>query len=248
MKVQCIFPGRAVAAPKKTAFGQVLKQQPPALPKPAAKPLAAVPPNLKAARIAAPPSAAFAPPAALAANPTAAALTTARSTSHAKATLLADVRSAHQVVANERLEGRLLDLICKELVIEFSTDAKLKVANQDLPLPPPTPNLPATAPAAQLAAIAPPSGGRAEAPSVKAAAAVELIEKIETFIKDSRTPAIALTLNNSLGAKVEIERIGPREVALRVVGRNGPPRAEDISRIREEMQARGLKVGALSVA
>ena len=41
----------------------------------------------------------------------------------------------------------------------------------------------------------------------------------------------------------------PKEVALKMVGEHGvPPNAEDLGRIREEMKARGLKVGALSVA
>ena len=67
-------------------------------------------------------------------------------------------------------------------------------------------------------------------------------------IKPDTEPGLALTLNNSLGAHVEIERIGPREIALRLVGHKGPPTAEAVSRIRDELRARGLKVGALSVA
>jgi hypothetical protein len=82
----------------------------------------------------------------------------------------------------------------------------------------------------------------------KAAQAVALIEKIETFVKANQRPALALTLNNTLGARVEIERIGPGEVALKLVGQRGPPSPEAVSRIREELLARGLKVAALSVA
>jgi hypothetical protein len=83
---------------------------------------------------------------------------------------------------------------------------------------------------------------------VKAAQAVALIEKIELFVKSTQRPAIALTLNNALGARVEIERVGPREVSLKLVGQHGPPSPDAVSRIREELQARGLKVSALSVA
>ena len=85
------------------------------------------------------------------------------------------------------------------------------------------------------------------APETKAAQAVALIERIELFVKSQR-PGLALTLNNSLGAHVEIERMGPKEIALKLVGHRGPPTAEAVSRIREELRARGLKVGALSVA
>ncbi|MEO6119208.1 MAG: hypothetical protein ABIP12_00855, partial [Terriglobales bacterium] len=50
----------------------------------------------------------------------------------------------------------------------------------------------------------------------KAAKAIALIERIETFVRSQR-PGLALTLNNSLGAHVEIERIGPKEIALKLV-------------------------------
>jgi hypothetical protein len=76
---------------------------------------------------------------------------------------------------------------------------------------------------------------------------VALIERIETFVKSQR-PAIAMTLNNSLGARVEIEKLGPGRIALRLVGQNGPPTPETVSRIREELRSRGLEVGALSVS
>lgn len=81
----------------------------------------------------------------------------------------------------------------------------------------------------------------------KAAQATALIERIELFVRSQR-PGLALTLNNSLGAHVEIERVGPREISLRLVGHRGPPSAEAVSRIREELRARGLKVTALEVA
>jgi hypothetical protein len=81
----------------------------------------------------------------------------------------------------------------------------------------------------------------------KAAQATALIERIELFVRSQR-PGLALTLNNSLGAHVEISRVGPREVALRLVGHQGPPTPEAVSRIREALRARGLKVSALEVA
>jgi hypothetical protein len=83
-------------------------------------------------------------------------------------------------------------------------------------------------------------------PEAQAAQATALIERIEVFVKSQR-PGLALTLNNSLGAHVEIERVGPKEIALKLVGHRGPPTAEAVSRIREELRARGLKVCALSV-
>jgi hypothetical protein len=102
-----------------------------------------------------------------------------------------------------------------------------------------------TQPAPALNATKPQTMPDTEA--TRATQAVALIERIETFVKSQR-PALALTLNNSLGAHVEIERIGPREVALKLVGHRGPPSADTVSRIRDELRARGIKVGALSVA
>ncbi|MFT3837578.1 MAG: hypothetical protein QM723_11335 [Myxococcaceae bacterium] len=138
-------------------------------------------------------------------------------------------------VAEHRIDRKVLDLICAELRQEPGIASK--AANQN-----------GGASAADRVPF-PVQVAQAHAPNtaVHAAQAVELIEKIEVFVKSQR-PALALTLNNSLGARVEIERIGPREVALKVVGAGGiPPNAEDLGRIREEMKARGLKVGALSV-
>jgi hypothetical protein len=87
----------------------------------------------------------------------------------------------------------------------------------------------------------------ATTPSVRAAQAAALIEQIERFVRSQR-PGLALTLNNSLGARVEIERLGPREVAVKLVGHRGPPAPEAVSRVREALRERGLRVGALSVA
>lgn len=236
--IGALFPGR-VAPSAKTSFTQVLQKQqvPPGLTK---KPLPSAP------RIPPVAMSMTRPPVAVSAHQkTAGTLTAARASAHQSVAHLQEARAAHHQVATERLDSRLIDLICKELVIEFTHEpAKSRPANQDLPLPPPTPNLPLTS----TTSIAPAEAPRAIADgTVRAAAAVELIEKIETFIKDSRVPSIALTLNNSLGAKVEIERVGPREVALRLIGHHGPPPAEDIGRIRDEMAAHGLKVCALSV-
>jgi hypothetical protein len=83
----------------------------------------------------------------------------------------------------------------------------------------------------------------AEERAVQAAA---LIERIEVFVKSQR-PALALTLNNSLGARIELERLGAGRIALRLVGNGGPPSPEIVSRIREELRARGLQLGALSI-
>ena len=145
---------------------------------------------------------------------------------------LSDVRGECSEELKERSAARLFELIARELSAEppATRPGQLEASIHHLH------------PAAQQGAP------KVEAaPEAKAAQAVALIERIEQFVRSQR-PGLALTLNNSLGAHVEIERIGPKEIALKLVGHRGPPTAEAVSRIREELRARGLKIGALSVA
>jgi len=176
---------------------------------------------------------------------------TARAQAHVKADNLVELRKEAVAQNTQRYDTRLVDLICQELKIEFGGDARgarrreaMTAANSDRQPPAQQQHhVASVTPIGQAQELA---KAQADA-AVKAASAVELIEKIETFVKSQR-PGLAITLDGSLGARVEIERLGPKEVAIRVVGKNGPPAPEDIGRIREEMRARGLKVGALSVA
>lgn len=168
-------------------------------------------------------------------------LSTVRSAHSQRAETLTHVRTESTQDQAERSAGRVIDFIVKEL----TSDAAASSTNMT---PPPTPtgeiaSVHPIRPAAQSAQAA----AKDEAPEVRASQAVALIEKIETFVRSAR-PGLALTLNNSLGASVEIERIGPREIALKLIGHLGLPSADAVSRIRDELRARGLKVGALSVA
>lgn len=232
----------------------------------AKQPKPALPPGLKAVPAAKPvpaaakPALAAAKPAASPAGPTVAAQTTvaraagaqrqvARQHVEAEAERLTTVRAGHhQAVARsesrsvetlasatEKVDARVLALIVKELESAFEGEPPHveRAANCD-------------GKATPFRAEAPPPVKAAEPPA-RAEQAVALIERIETFVRSSR-PALALTLNNSLGARVEIERLGPGRIALKLIGQQGPPSADAVSRIREELRARGLQVGALSVA
>lgn len=244
-----IFPGRHLELPK-AAFATVLKQQPPPLPK--SRPVAPLPPGFykrslpsEAPRQAPVAVAAKGMQQVLATQKTVGTLTAARTAAHQGVAELQHARGAHHEVAEKRLKGRVVDLICNELVAQFNDEGpKPKGAHQELA--PPT--LIANLPSALAPEVRPVGNSRPVDGATRASQAVELIEKIESFLKNARTPCLCLTLNNSLGSTVEIERIGPREVALKLTGHKGPPSAEDISRIRDEMTARGLKVCALSVA
>lgn len=137
--------------------------------------------------------------------------------------------------AQQKVEARILSLIVQELESSFEKEPVQvpRAAFGDIRL---------QAFNAEPARTAQPSG-----PPARAEQAVALIERIETFVKSSR-PALALTLTNSLGARVEIERLGPGKVALKLVGHRGPPSADAISRIRDELKARGIEVGPFTVA
>ncbi|MEW6433099.1 MAG: hypothetical protein AB1730_16470 [Myxococcota bacterium] len=162
-------------------------------------------------------------------------LTTVRA-GHHQAVARSESRSVETLAsAAEKVDARVLALIVKELESAFEGEPPHvgRAANGD-------------GQATPFRAEAPPPV-KAAGPPARAEQAVALIERIETFVRSSR-PALALTLNNSLGARVEIERLGPGRIALKLIGRQGPPSPDAVSRIREELRARGLQVGALSVA
>ncbi len=158
---------------------------------------------------------------------------TRASTHHTEAQRLHDVRGHHVHTAqqhevtraergealSEKQEGRVLELLGRELV-------------REAPLP-------------QSGVQSAPS--TTDAGAVRAAEAMKLVERVETFMKSGR-PGLSLTLNNSLGARAEITRVGVKEVSLTLVGRTGPIDAQVLNRVREELAQRGLKVRQLLVS
>lgn len=103
----------------------------------------------------------------------------------------------------------------------------------------PTANLPRASAGAAL----PPALPKPLAPAARAAA---LVEQIETFTRAQR-PGLALTLHASLGARVELQRLGPKTLAVRLIGKDGPPGPAVVRRARQALEARGLTVGDLVV-
>jgi hypothetical protein len=227
MKVLASAPRPGPAAPSQP-FGKLLAEARAALHGPA------VPPGLKRREVVA----------AAAAQVQQVALGQARVAAHAEAARLGLVRTeglaAGEGAVAERLEQagqemsgtaeRILELIVRELGSEPPRQAPAA-------LPAPVPALAATGGEGPT-----PASGRS-----RAAQAAALIERVETFLRSGRQ-GLALTLDNALAARVEVERVGPREVAVKLVGRDGPPSPEAVSRVREQLRARGLRVAALSVA
>lgn len=173
-----------------------------------------------------------------------------RQAMHSEAQRLGTVRGEAGAQVQERTEQRLTDLVARELARDFR--APPPPAPEARP-PPGTPSPPerqqgADAPVTESRAMTQGSPGAASveevSPASRAEAALELIERIEVFVKSQR-PALSLSLRGGLDATVEVERTGPREVALRIQGRRGPLPSEDVARLRDALEARGLRLRSL---
>jgi hypothetical protein len=95
--------------------------------------------------------------------------------------------------------------------------------------------------------VQPASNQAAPAPTSRVESALQLVERIAVFLRSGR-PQLELSVGGQLQAEVMLERTGPREVAVTVRGRNGPPPAQELARVREEMRRRGLTVSSLTFA
>ncbi len=183
----------------------------------------------------------------------------ARAGMHVDASRLQTVRQDGLVQGEHRSQVRVLELIAKDLAAEFSAEgARAGPSAEPRAGPATSEGSPGGARVGQAGGADSGGGGRSGDGSAakvesgaangeaRAQAAVALVERIELFVKSQR-PALALTVGGGIDARVEVERTGPNEVALRLTGRKGPPSPEDVARIGEELRARGLKVSRLAV-
>lgn len=144
-----------------------------------------------------------------------------------------------------RYDNDLVDFVCRELRLAFEEEPHL--GSDPAPVrPEEVPFFTAAAEATGVNSASAPKDPAAQAVS-RASAALALVSRIEVFLR-GMLPRISLTLNNTLGATVDIERMGPKAVAVRLKGKHGPPRPEEVTRLREELSNRGLRLLALSVA
>jgi hypothetical protein len=163
-------------------------------------------------------------------------LAESRQLSHQHAQRLAAERADAMERRGEKLDARQIDLICKELLSGAANDAQAERA----PGVPPPPHVEPLKPGPPF------EGDVVRLAAARARAALERARRIELFL-GANGPALELPLNDVLGARVHIERIGLNEVALVLKGDKGPPRAEAVGRIRESLRARGIKIGALTI-
>ncbi|WNG38125.1 hypothetical protein F0U61_33960 [Archangium violaceum] len=160
---------------------------------------------------------------------------------------LRDVRGEAHQTNQEQVRQRVTDLIARELVREPRSEPVAprppppSLTQEPLPPMPPVEATSATGGASPGGASA--RGVEPQNPEVRVQATLELIEKIEVFVKSQR-PALAMRLGGALNATVEVERTGEREVALRIQGRRGPLPQKELARIRDALAERGLKLSA----
>jgi hypothetical protein len=135
---------------------------------------------------------------------------------------------------SQRVDGRVMDLIVRELseaLLHPEPRPRAKTEPEFLAIAGPT---------------SPPSPGDASTPERRAESVIELIDRIDVMMKSQR-PKLALTLNNAFAARVEVEKVGPGQVALTIQGWNGPPSVGELARIRESIRQRGLQLISLSI-
>lgn len=89
------------------------------------------------------------------------------------------------------------------------------------------------------------SKGAAVVESSSSASMMELVEKIEAFSRSQR-PALALTLKGLHAGRMELERIAPGHVAVRLQGGSrGALQKADEQSLRVALSARGVKLTGL---
>lgn len=73
--------------------------------------------------------------------------------------------------------------------------------------------------------------------------ALALVERIERFVRSGR-PSLALTLRGTVPGRLEVQRVAPGAVALRLSSAR-PPSASELGELRHALEARGLSVRSL---
>ncbi|SEU32898.1 hypothetical protein [Stigmatella erecta] len=172
----------------------------------------------------------------------------ARQGMHGEAQRLRTVRTEAQTSSQAQVEHRVHELLARELARDLPPVSSVR-PGAHAPSPPaePSAETPSGEPLSRPEGLGRSPGEAAveaaEAPS-QVQATLELIQRIEVFVKSQR-PALRMSLGGALAATVEVERTGPREVALRIQGHQGPLGEAHLSRIREALEARGLRLRAL---
>jgi hypothetical protein len=89
-------------------------------------------------------------------------------------------------------------------------------------------------------------GAPTPTPEDRVERAMELVERIERFLRSGR-PSLALTLRGQLPGRLEIERVAPGAIALRLSSRRAPS-GRALEELRQALEARGLSVRSLETS
>src|SRR5688500_14869516 len=154
----------------------------------------------------------------------------ARAAAHvAEGERLKAVRAEGRGHGEQRVGERALDLIARELQEEAPREEPVMAVSPSQAAPRP----------ADASHAEPRPAGRADA-------ALKLVQRIEVFLASGQA-RLELAVGGTLQASVLLERTAPGQVAVTIRGRRGVPPPGEIARIRAEIQARGLKLSALTV-
>jgi hypothetical protein len=148
--------------------------------------------------------------------------------------------------ATGRLEARARELLGVALRSERTTHAEILTASAPTPGPasrpsadalPSGPHITATG-VTETAAGVPTSGSGDRVERVLA-----LVERIERFVRSGR-PSLALTLRGGLPGRLELHRVAPGAIAIRLSS-SRVPSADELDELRQALEARGLSVRSL---
>ncbi len=149
---------------------------------------------------------------------------------------------------NEQREGhRLVELIGRELAPEAPASTVRDTRSKEAPFP--SSDKPAPLPPAGRAEQSPAALGRAQGmtPARRTDPLLAMVERVEAFVRAGR-PGLTLTLEGGAFSRVEMERVGPKEVSLRIIRSGAAPAHRSLAALREELSARGIKLRALLTA
>ena len=87
------------------------------------------------------------------------------------------------------------------------------------------------------------SGGTGALRGARVERALALVERIERFVRSGR-PSLALTLRGELPGRLELQRVGPGAISIRLSSARLPSSGE-LGELRQALEARGLSVRSL---
>ena len=148
--------------------------------------------------------------------------------------------------ASARLDGRATELLRAALRTEVLTRSE-PPSSPRAALPPAREAGSAgrSSPAEGVASVTGATGAAAppSIPEQRIERAMALVERIERFVRSGR-PALALTLNGDLAGRLELQRVAPGAISIRLSSAR-PPSSDALGELRQALEARGLSVRSL---